>query len=63
MNVERVERRVGFALVGLGLVISGTKMTDSIRPIPVMATWSQYMMRQWAKVTIIPPIQGPGPLD
>ena len=39
--------------------ISGTKIKDRIRPKPVMATCTQKMMRQLAKVTMMPPKQGP----
>lgn len=39
--------------------ISGTKISERIRPKPVMATCTQKMMRQLAKVTMMPPKQGP----
>ena len=71
LNAARMRRLVSF-VVGVVLVlvavvmifasaegISGTKISERIRPNPVMATCTQKMMRQLAKVTMMPPKQGP----
>ena len=60
MNIDRIN--IGLFLLATFFwdsLMLGTKRRERINPMPVMATWSQKMIRQLANVTMIPPKQGP----